>query len=91
LVSQKKQLELFRAPRFWPGQTVDTLLPLITLAVEDPRSAGVAALIRSSLESRTSNFWAGAVEEMRRPDPFESPEEVEESNDLDRGLDAKRA
>jgi hypothetical protein len=91
LASQKKQFELFRAPKYWPSQTVDTLLPLIALAVEDPHSAGVAALIRTSLESRTPTLWAGVVEERRRPEAFRSSEEVEELGDLNEDLGIKRA
>jgi hypothetical protein len=52
--SRERQISLLRAPKYWPAQTVEMLLPLITMATEDPVSAEVSAILRVSLREYSS-------------------------------------
>lgn len=59
--SKAKQLALWRSPKLWPSQTIEMLLPLIKMATDDPRSAQIAALVRTSVENRPSSSWTGST------------------------------
>jgi hypothetical protein len=98
LASRQKQLSLLRAPKLWPSQTVEMLLPLMAMAVKDPHSAEVAAVVRASIEYAGSNPWTvGGVatpQSSRRPEanlPL-AEQDAEDANSVNyMGKSSKRA
>lgn len=88
MASRQKQLSLLRAPKLWPSQTVEMLLPLIAMAVEDPHAAEVAAVLRASIENAGSNSWTSegiAASQLRRRPEIDRPlteQDAEGVNDV---------
>jgi hypothetical protein len=72
LALRRKQLSLLRAPKLWPLQTVEMLLPLTAMAVEDPHAAEVAAVLRASIENSLSSSWTS--KDMDEPQLRRRPE-----------------